>query len=56
MFDEMLNNICIDIIKVLLTLKLGDGAGFKTRNDDPDHAECGNVTLVRTGIFSLNTI
>ena len=53
---EMVDNICADTIKVLSALKLGDGAGFKTRNDDPDHAEYGNVTLVRTGIFSLNTI
>ena len=34
---EIVDNICDDTIKVLLTLKLSDGVGFKTRNDGPDH-------------------
>ena len=39
MFDEMVDNICADTIRVLLTFKLGDGAGLRTRNNDPDHSD-----------------
>ena len=39
MFDEMVDNICADTIRVLLTFKLGDGAGLRTRNNDPDQSD-----------------
>lgn len=45
MFDEMVDNICADTIRVLLTFKLGDGAGLRTRgSNDPDHA---NMVMLR---------
>ncbi len=39
MFDEMVNNICIDAIKVLLTFGLCNSAGFGTRYNNPDHED-----------------
>ena len=46
MFDEMVDNICADTIRVLLTFKLGDSAGIRTRDggNDPDHA---NMVMLR---------
>ncbi len=46
MFDEMVDNICSDTIRVLLTFKVGEGAGLRTRepDTDPDH---GSMVMLR---------
>jgi preprotein translocase subunit SecA len=46
MFDEMINNVCNDTIKVLLTFKIGDSNGLRTRDNsvDPDH---NDVVMLR---------
>ena len=46
MFDEMVDNICNDTIRVLLTFKVGGGAGLRTREQDtdPDH---GSMVMLR---------